>query len=170
MSNKIKVQKKKLKMLCGEEHYKHLHRIFTHDSVFYTAKDDGLSEPWKIAQAIVSDKRITALMPNKDTVFLFTPINYVTYEMHVAIIEGENRKKGVKSAVRAARWMFRNTPCRKMVSYIPCFHDASLMFAQVSGMEKEGLLKSAYLYDGELFDLHIMGGTMERFIELHGEV
>ena len=170
MGNKIKIKRKPISMLCGEEHYAALHRIFTHDSVFYSAKDDGVSEPWKIAQAVLSDKRMIVLMPNKDTVFLFVPVNYITHEVHVGIIAGKNRNKGVKSAIKVCRWMFKNTPCRKLISYIPSFHEASVMFSQVCGMEKEGLLKKSYLYNGGLFDLHVMGGTRERFIELHGEI
>ena len=90
--------------------------------------------------------------------------------MHVAIIEGDTRKKGVKHAVAASKWMFENTPCQKLVSHINVEHLRAIMFAHVCGMETEGRLKDATLKDGQLHDVLVLGATKERYNILHGEV
>lgn len=145
-------------------------RVFSHDSVFNSSKDDGVQNDADTAQRVLEDPRYIALMPHKNAAFIFMAVNYIMYEMHVAIIEGDTRKKGLQHAVESSRWMFQNTPCQKIITYIPEYHLRALMFAKVCGMKKEGTLKDSFLVDGKLHDLVVLGATKDKFITLHGEV
>ena len=147
-----------------------LQRVLSHESVFYSAADDGIKNEGDLAGPVLSDPRFIVLMPHKNTAFIFMAVNHIMYEMHVAIIEGDTRKKGIKHAVDASRWMFENTPCQKIITYIPEIHDRSVIFAQVCGMDKKTVLEDAYLRDGELGNLVLLDATKGKFIKLHGEV
>jgi hypothetical protein len=147
-----------------------LQRVLTHESVFYSAADDGVQNEGDIATPVLEDPRCIVLMPHKNTAFLFMAVNFIMYEMHVAIIEGNTRKHGVKHSVEAARWIFNNSQCQKLITYISAEHDRALMFAKVCGMKPEGYLKKACQVGGELKDIVLLGATKERFLELHSEV
>lgn len=148
-----------------------VHRVLSHPSVFYSASDDGIEEfTMEYSEAILSEKKTICLMPHKNTFFLFSPMNYIMYEMHVAIIEGDTRKKGFKHAIEASRWIFENTPCQKLISHINVEHLRAIMFASICGMKEEARLKDATLKGGRLHDVVILGATKERFNTLHGEV
>lgn len=155
---------------CTTAHKKMIQRVLSHRSVFYSASDDGIENTDDIAGHILEDPSFICLMPHKNTFFLFRPLNHIMYEMHVAIIEGDTRKKGIKHAVDASRWIFKNTPCQKLVSHINVEHLRAIMFASMCGMETEGRLKEATLKGGQLHDVLVLGATKEKFINLHGEV
>ena len=147
-----------------------LQRVLSHESVFYSACDDGIKNEGDLAGPVLSDPRYIVLMPHKNAAFLFIGVNYIMYEMHVAIIEGDTRRNGVKYAVEAARWMFKNTPCQKIISYIPEENELSVMFAKVCGMEQKTIIKDSILRNGKLGNLVLLDATKTKFIELHGEV
>lgn len=155
---------------CTVSHSKMLQRVLTHPSVFYSACDDGIKNEGDLAGPILANQRFFVLMPHKNTAFIFMAVNHIMYEMHVAIIEGETRKQGVKHAVDASRWMFKNTPCQKIITYIADDHPRAVIFAQVCGMERKTLLEDAALKNGKLIDVVLLDATKNKFIELHGEV
>lgn len=142
-------------------------RIIGHPSVFEFAKDDADVSPLDIAVTALRDKTFIIVRPHEDTLFMFRRMNLIMFEMHVCIVDGPARKQGLKSAVEAARWLFENTECMKIVSHIPAFHAASLMFAKVCGMKEEGRLSKAYKKNGELHDLVILGATREEYEKLY---
>ncbi len=148
---------------------KDIQRIMSHESVFWTGKDDGMVSPEGAAEAVLSDKRFIVLRPLKNTVFLFHALNHVTYQMHVAIVDGPARSRGVRSSIKASRWLFKNTPCRKVISFIAANHKAALAFAYQAGMKYEGTHVKSVLQDGILRNMISVGATYERFIELYGE-
>lgn len=144
-------------------------KIVSHKSCFLSAKDDSNVTPEDVAVTILRDPQYLVVKPHDDTLFLFKRVNEITYEMHVMIIKGPARKKGTQSAIKAARWLFKETECRKIISYIPEFHLASLMYAKVCGLRQEGLMKEAYLKDGQVFDLVVLGATKKELEKLYNE-
>ena len=133
-----------------------------------SAKDDKDVEPLDIVVTVLRDPNWIVLKPYKDTLFLFKSLNMITYEMHVAIIKGPARKRGRESAVEAVRWLWLNTDAQKIVSWIPEYNVSALMYAKVCGMVKEGTLKDAYLKDGQLHNLEVIGMTKNEYIERYG--
>jgi hypothetical protein len=155
---------------CTTAHSRMLQRVLTHKSVFYSAADDGIKNEGDIATPVLEDPKLIVLMPHKNTAFIFIGVNHIMYEMHVAIIEGDTRKNGVKHAISAARWMFNNTPCQKLITYVPEVHDRSIMFAKVCGMEQKAVLQDSLLKNGKLENLVLLDATKDKFIKLHGEM
>ena len=145
-------------------------RILSHDSVFFSASDDGIKNEGDLSSAILSDPRYICLLPDENALFLFAPVNHITYEMHVAIIEGAARKKGRNYAVESARWIFKNTPCRKIITYIPDYHQRSIMYAKVCGMEEQCRISDSFLKEGKLHGMVLLSAGKDKFIQLHGEV
>jgi hypothetical protein len=144
-------------------------RIISDESCFLSAKDDSDVTPLDITVTILRDPQYLVVKPHEDTLFLFKRVNQVTYEMHVMIVKGPARNKGTQSALKAARWLFKETGCKKLISYIPEFHAPSLMYAKVCGLKQEGWLKGAYLKDGKLFDLVVLGATKRDLEKIYSE-
>lgn len=109
-------------------------------------------------------------MPHKNTVFLFWPINCITYEIHVAIIDGPTRAKGIKHALTAVRWLFDNTKCQKLITYIPEDNPRAMTFVSLCGMNEEGRISNSWLKDGKLSGLVLYGATRQKFEEMYQEV
>lgn len=142
-------------------------QILGHPSVFNFCSDDSEITALDAACACLRDPSYIVIKPHDDTLFLFKAMNKIMYEMHVCIVRGKARKQGIRSAAKAARWLFNNTQCQKIVTHIPVFNELSLMFAMVCGMKREGLIKGGYLKDGKLYDLILLGSeSKDKQIEL----
>lgn len=155
-------------MRCTIDDIGKVQRILSDPSVFYAAKDDGVSNPKGLAERVLSDSSCFVLNPYENTLFLFKSLNHVMYEVHVAITESSARSHGVESSVSASRWMFSNTPCQKLITFIPIYHSPSIMFAQVCGMKKNGIITEAFLHNGCLYDMVVLEATKEEFNKLYG--
>ena len=94
-------------------------RIVGDPSIFLSAKDDCKCTPLQISIAVLRDPNYFVIKPYEDTLFLFKPFNCITYEIHVAIVKGPGRNRGLKSAVEALDWLWENTPAKKIISWIP---------------------------------------------------
>lgn len=145
--------------------------FLSRDDIFWTAKDDGVTkESLKTyLTGLLLNQDVYILSPSEGVIFFFWKTNSITFEMHVAIAL-EDRKKGFKGAELVGRWMFENTGCEKLMTYIPSHHKPAIMFASMCGMRREGVLTKAFKYDGENLDLIMMGATKDECYEIYKEV
>ncbi|MDH5299246.1 MAG: GNAT family N-acetyltransferase, partial [Desulfobulbaceae bacterium] len=153
---------------CGYSDADAIHAVLTSPDVLIPGGDDWASISRLDARRLITSPAIRIFMPQPETVFLFVRKSAVMWEIHVGIKKGSDREKGIASAVESARWMIENEGCRKLISYIPAFHKASLVFAKMCGMIEEGRLVEAHLQDDVLHDLVVMGATEKRLKELYG--
>ena len=87
-------------MKCTYEDINKVLRVMLHDSVFDYINDDGSKnrDTVRIGIEELLDNNIGhILMPNKDTVLIFFPVNSITYDIHTAILKGPNRKKAFEN-------------------------------------------------------------------------
>jgi RimJ/RimL family protein N-acetyltransferase len=90
-------------------------------------------------------------------VFLFNPWNTVTYEMHSAVLPEYRGAGSREAAYLAGMWMFKNTPCQKIVTQIPQINVLARALAKKCGMTLEGNNKKSFLKNGKLIDQYIFG-------------
>lgn len=89
-------------------------------------------------------------------VFILHPHNFVTYETHVAFLR-EGYGLAEEAAKAHLRWMRKNTPCRKVMAYIPVVNQLAYRLAKSVGFVDEGFSPKSFLKSGELIDRHILG-------------
>ena len=141
--------------------------IICDDSVLFTAKDDGVTDPYQWVRCSLHNPEHIWLSPNVDTLLLFKPVNYIMFEMHIAIKAGRGRALSRNSCIRACGWIFDNTPCEKLISYINENNELALSLAFECGMEREGLLKEAMMVNGNNDNIVVIGATKQKFNKLH---
>jgi RimJ/RimL family protein N-acetyltransferase len=93
--------------------------------------------------------------------FLFYPVNTVMYELHTAFLPGRRGKDVVEAARLAREYIFNETPCRKVITYVPFDNMPAYVMARKCGMVVEGLIRRSYLRGGELLDQYILGISKE---------
>lgn len=161
---KVKLHKKK-SIRCTN--FKEIKRILSDPSVFFTAKDDGVTSENELTELILNSG--IWLKPHQNTLFLFKKVNHITYDCHVAIIEGPARKFSAKNAVKAAKWLFENTPAQKIMGFIPEHYESAIMLMKVCGGLEEGRLTKSWLSRGIIQDMVLMGITKDEFYKFKQE-
>jgi len=94
-------------------------------------------------------------------VFMFHPMTKIMYEMHSAVLPDYRGLLSVTMAVGAAEWIFRNTDCLKLITYVPAGNIAALALARRGGMKAEGVITESFMKGGTMIDQTILGITKE---------
>ena len=92
-------------------------------------------------------------------VFMFHPMTMVMYGMHSAVLPKYRGWLSVRMAIGAAKWVFRNTDCLKLITYVPAGNIAALALARRGGMKAEGVITESIMKDGAMIDQTILGIT-----------
>jgi len=157
-------------MRCNFSDINDVYRILSDDSVFYHIVDDSKKNPESalmLAHNLITTINTYVLRPRKDSLFIFTPVNHITYEMHVATIDGEARKHAVEDARKAVAWMLENTKAYKFIGMVPACNRRALVFAGMCGLKKEGCITNTFMKDGVLYD-NLVFGIDREYIEENG--
>jgi RimJ/RimL family protein N-acetyltransferase len=56
-------------------------------------------------------------------------------------------------------WLFANTPCQKLIAFIPEKNQKMLALALKSGLKKEGFIENSFLSGGVLHGQNLLGIT-----------
>ncbi|MEA1877244.1 MAG: hypothetical protein U9N86_10305 [Bacteroidota bacterium] len=159
-------------MRLTAEDFKEVYLIISHDDCFWSAKDDGITEinlPNYIITLLENDS-CYVLRPMEGALFFLFPVNYVCYDLHTIILP-KVREKCFLSAKQAISWFMKNVPqCKKIITHIPEHHKRAMMLSAQMGMEEEGIIKEAFLFNSELQNLHIWGNSVSELKKRNKEV
>lgn len=91
------------------------------------------------------------------------PHNGVCWEIHTYLIPGHGFHQGRQAAKGIVDWIWKNTPCRRLITNVPAFNRAARMLAVSAGMRKFGenpqsFLKNGVLCNQELFGISSLAG------------
>jgi len=146
-------------MRCSPANIKEVTRILTHESVFDLVSDDGtpsVEHFSKYINGVLHNVGVYVLMPGPGMIIIYAPINYVTYDIHIAAVKGEaGRKDALKNTLESALWMADHTPIEKYMVTVPTLYPNVAAFCEALHLVKEGCLTKAYLKNGELCDVDI---------------
>ena len=143
--------------------------IITDRSVYATAKDDSVTDPYSYVIGVLKDSLNLWLHPEENTLVMFRQMNGIMAEMHIVIKDvGNSRSRSRASCIESCKWLFDNTKTEKIVSMINAEHLHSLALAFECGMNKEGLIVDGMQVDGKKVDLVLIGATKEDFNKLYG--
>lgn len=99
----------------------------------------------------------TILNPAPGVLFMLSPRTLTMFELHTMVKPEARGKKALKAARRAAKWVFKNTSCEKLITCVPTFNRPAMAFALKFGFKREGLCTKSFRRDGVLHDQHLLG-------------
>ncbi len=138
-------------------------RIMTDESVYLYITDDGCPSGDEFDPAeMLENKSIFTLMPDENSLAIFTPVNAITYEQHSCVLP-ESRRRTNSLARHAWKWMFTETPCQKIITWVPGFNLRAEAAAVKVGFNREGISTKSYLWKGVKYDQILFGLTMEEW-------
>ena len=140
-------------------------KIMGDSSVYSYITDDSCPESFtpEMAETILNNPNDYVLSPNEYTIGLMTKENLVTYWVHTNILPEGRGKIAIKAALKGIKWMFDNTPCLKLNSWVPVFNRPAAVFAKQCGFKKEGLSEKSFMKNGKLYNQILFGLTKENW-------
>ena len=154
---------------CTIEDLDFVNSVLRHDTIYPFIADDMFPPVDEFSlEPLLINPGVYFLTTNKYTVFVAIPIiNNFVYEFHVNMIAPEGRGKvAVESTKEAVNYLFFGTHCLKLVSFIPVIYENVVKFACANGEQIEGTIKDAYLKNGKLYDMYLLGVTKEHWIKI----
>lgn len=124
--------------------------IFTHPRIWPWVSEDG-QRPEGYRPII--HPRVHYLRCD-DGVIVFRAVGAVMYESHVAMLPGSRSDDFARACVQ---WMWERTEARKLIANIPARNRAAIAYARRAGYTQEGRIKGAFLSQGQLCDMIMMG-------------
>lgn len=144
--------------VCGLEDIERVARIAKHDSIYPFVLDDGckfdqIDDAMQVV--LMLPQKWTVLMPTDDSLFIFEQMNHILFEIHYQILPEGRGEKGLRSGKDAVEWIVKNTDCKKIVGMTP--NIAAVKYGLKLGFKIEGLISNAWMKNGQLLDLTIIG-------------
>jgi RimJ/RimL family protein N-acetyltransferase len=143
-----------------------LYNTMMHPSVHPYILDDSSMDDLDI-NPIINSKNWFFLVPEVDEepigFFMCNPVNFVTWEIHVAILPKFRGKIAKLGAIGAIRWMFTHTTCKKIIARISVTNKAAINFAKKAGLTEEGISQKSFSVGGKLYDEIMFGIMKEEF-------
>lgn len=144
--------------------YELIRQIITHERIWGYLSDDGSPpredfEPlesnfvWYVIACDVDDAGGGEILG----LWMFFPHNTVCWEVHTCLLPIAWGERGQAAAKMLPDWIWRNTPCRRIVTNVPTYNRLALHFAFKAGMKMYGVNPDSYLKDGILRDQMCLG-------------
>ncbi len=133
--------------------------IITHPKIYDHVSDDGCppADQFKpldnpvIWYVLVVECEVLLGM------WTFMPQNTACWEVHTCLLPVAWGDLGREAAKAMAEWIWKNTPCRRLVTNVPVMNRMALKFAKAAGMEEYGVNPKSYLKRGTLHDQILLG-------------
>lgn len=145
--------------------YELICRIMVHPRIWPHISDDGsppASEYRPIeSQAIwyVIVREVHPDLKGEDLLglWMFVPQNTVCWEVHTCLLPCAWGERGLRAAKLLPNWIWRHTPCRRIVTNVPRTNRLAYHFAVKAGMRMFGVNIASYLKDGKYCDQICLG-------------
>lgn len=144
-----------------------IRKIMTHPRVYPHITDDG-SPPVEEFHPIESSDLWYVVVRNGDTVlglWVFVPQNGVCWEVHTCLLPVAYGELGQQAAKEMAAWVWKYTPCRRIITNVPEFNRLARRFAVAAGMVEFGRNEKSFLKDGKLYGQIMLGLSKEEVNE-----
>lgn len=91
----------------------------------------------------------------------------VTLQGHAHVLKAFRKRYSVQTCRAVMKWVIDNVPqCKKVACFVPTLYSNVKQFLAVCGFEEEGELRNAYLKNGKLHNLSVMGVSDKQMKEL----
>lgn len=134
-------------------------RIITNPEVWPYVSDDSSGEPEDFQ--VPSGPRIWhMLVTDREALlgaFMFVPRSGICWEVHTLMLPGHGARRAAQAAQEMAQWIWKNTPCLRIITEVPTFNPLALMFAVRAGMKQFGRNERCIMKFGERYDEILLG-------------
>lgn len=148
-------------------------RLFREDDVYIPSADDHThpSEVMNfIDNALSSEVMYVLGRDPRYEAFIFAPShNVTTYQGHFAIEKSHRNGKIVEKAAESGKWIFENTTCRSIISFMREGNKPARVVLGQLGLSRRGKVEKSVLYNGVYEDELIYQITIEEYNALWGE-
>ena len=145
-------------------------RLFRQPDVYAPSADDH-TDPCQIQGFIdgcLGNKLIFALGRNpKQEAFIFAPShNSTTYSAHFAVRKDCRDGGVVRKTAEAGKWMFDNTTCRAIITFIREDNAAARSALAQLGMRQKGVIEKSLLHNGQWLSEMVYYANVDDFNRL----
>jgi hypothetical protein len=144
--------------------YEVVRRIMVHPRIYPHISDD-FSPPADQYRPVENEAIWYVLAWNGRSclgIWMLVPQNGICWEVHTALLPSAWGDTGLRAARLLPEWIWRNTPCRRIITNVPSTNRLALHFAVNAGMTIYGINAGSYLKDGKLCDQTCLGISAPR--------
>jgi hypothetical protein len=141
----------------------HVYKILTCPAIYRMMGDDYLPPPEKfqvndhpdIWYVIIGTSAMVGL-------FCLFPQNSICWDLHAAILPWASKHEKREAGRDLVPWLYRNTECRRLTASVPASNRQAIVYGtHAIGMKYVGRQEKAFLRNGKLQDLVILGRSVE---------
>ena len=139
-----------------------IREILNHPSIYEHITDDFPPDE-TIPSLDTEQVLFFKIMEGSDCIGLFMtyPHNMVCWELHVALLPKGRGKKTAGAAQQLFKWLWNNTPCRRIVGEAPAYNPAIKDWALRCGMTVYGVNPKSVLKKSVSHDCILLGVSKE---------
>ena len=89
--------------------------------------------------------------------WMLTPHNSCCFEVHTCLLPVARGQRSRVAAGEFLDWVWKSTPCERLVTSVPAFNKLALKFAKEAGMVEYGINPQSFKRHARLFDQHLLG-------------
>jgi RimJ/RimL family protein N-acetyltransferase len=79
------------------------------------------------------------------------------WEIHTSFLPEAWGPRARQASAEMLAWLWSHTACRRLITNVPSYNRRALRFAERAGLTQFGVNERAYLKDGTLHDLILLG-------------
>ncbi len=100
----------------------------------------------------------------KEEAYIFAPNhNFITFQAHFAVRKDKRDGSIPKRVAEAGKWMFDNTNCRSIITWVREGNNAARSILAQIGMKKVGTTRCSVLFNGEYLDELVYQATVDDY-------
>lgn len=133
--------------------------IISHPEIYPFCSDDG-SPPASEFTALETEAFFHLLVTEDNVimgVFSVQQLNAIMFEIHTSLLPCCRGRNARWAAELVIEWLFSNTRCLKLVSWVPNVTAPAARLAASVGMVREGICTASFLKNGQLCDMVLFG-------------
>lgn len=135
--------------------------IITHPKVYPHVADDSAPPPESFdpSEAVAHPNVYFLLARGSELLGLFMvhQQNGVMYEVHTCLLPWAYGETATKAGKALISWVFENTPCEKLITFVPQGNSLAYHYARRCGLKLEGIVTKSYKKNGRLLDQRLLG-------------
>lgn len=128
----------------------------------HVADDNQIDQPPKPELIPLAENIYWMLIKSGEDVaglFMVHTHNSILFEVHTNVLP-EHRDKSLAGCNALWKWLKQNTSMQTLITQVPKINKPARRLAQQFGFKDFGVIPSAWLKDGKLYDIQLMGATI----------
>lgn len=134
-------------------------RVLT-DARIYSRMADDYAPPSTDYQPLEHPEMIYVAVDLNGTtqgIFALIPHSRIMLEVHTCLLPDCWGYPAAEAAQKLIAWVWKNTPCQRLITSVPAFNRLAFMFAVAAGMTEYGCNPKAFMKNQRLHDIIMLG-------------